>query len=94
MRMLQNDLHEGETLAGTEINITKYLGNLLKNCQWTGQEYHQKVQTHSNSNAGDEKTAMPLKESHEFMEYNQEHIDVLTFHHYPGDKVWSSTAIS
>ena len=34
-----------------------------------------------------DKTAMPPKESDEFMEYGQEHIDVLALHYFQGDEV-------
>ena len=34
-----------------------------------------------------DKTAMPPKESNKFMEYGQEHIDVLAFHYFQGDEV-------
>ena len=34
-----------------------------------------------------DKTAMPTKKSDEFKEYGQEHIDVLGFHYFPGNKV-------
>ena len=34
-----------------------------------------------------DKTAIPPKESDDFMEYGQEHIDVLASHYFPGDEV-------
>ena len=95
VKKLQNDLAEGGTLAGTEIKITKkdmkYLENLLKNYV-NGQvknitKRFKDATTVLTAMQVFDKTAMPPKESDEFMTYGQEQIDVLACHYYPIDEV-------
>lgn len=95
VKKLQNDLAEGGTLAGTEIKIAnqdiEYLENLLKNYV----NVQVKNITKRLKDATPvltavqvfDKTAMPPKESDEFMEYGQKKIDVLACHYYPIDDV-------
>lgn len=97
IKKLQDDLAEGGTLALTVTEIRcssrdiEYLENLLKN-------YVNALVKNITKRFKDatpvltamqvfHKTAIPPKESDDFMEYGQEYIDVLACHYYPGDEV-------
>ena len=79
VKKLQNDLAEGGTLAGTEIKIAnqdvEYLENLLKNyvnvqVKNITKRFKDATPVLTSVQVFD-KTAMPPKESDEFMEYGQ-----------------------
>ena len=95
IKKLQDDLAEGRTLAVTEIKFSskdiKYLENLLKN-------YVNELVRNVTKRFKDvtpvltamqlfDKTAIPLKESDDFMDYGKEYINVLASHYFPGDEV-------
>ena len=95
IKKLWHDLAEGGTLAVTEIKISdkdiKYLENLLKNfvnglVKNITKRFKDATPVLTAMQVFD-KTAMPPKESDEFMEYGQEHIEVLACHYFPGDEV-------
>lgn len=95
IKKLQHDLSEGGTLAVTEIKISnkdiEYLENLLKNyvnglVKNITKRFKDATPVLTAMQVFDE-TAMPPKGSDEFMEYGQEHIDVLALHYFPGDEV-------
>ena len=95
IKKLQDDLAEGGTLAVTEIKFSskdiEYLENLLKNyvnglVKNITKRFKDATPVLTAMQVFD-KTAIPPKESDDFMEYGQEHIDVLASHYFPGDEV-------
>ena len=92
---LQDDLAEGGSLAITEIKYSsrdiEHLENLLKNyvhalIKNITKRFKDATPVLTAMQVFD-KTAIPPKESDDFVEYGKEHIDVLACHHFPGDEV-------
>ena len=95
IKKLQDDLAEGGTLAVTEIKFSskdiEYLENLLKNyvnglVRNITKRFKDATPVLTAIQVFD-KTAIPPKESDDFMDYGKEHIDVLASHYFPGDEV-------
>lgn len=95
IKKLQDDLAEGGTLAITEIKLsskdTEYLQNLLKNyvngLVRNITKRFKEVTPNLTTLQVFAKTAIPPKESDNFMDYGKEHIDVLASHYFPADEI-------
>lgn len=96
IKKLPDDLAEGGALVVTEIKLSskdiKCLENLLKNyvnglVRNVTKRFKDATPVLTAMQVFDDKTAIPPKESDDFMDYGKEHIDVLASHYFPGDEV-------
>ena len=95
IKKLQDDLAEGGTLAVTEIKFSskniENLKNLLKNyvnglVRNVTKRFKEATPVLTAMQVFD-KTAIPAKESDDFLDYGKEHMDVLASHYFPVDEV-------